>query len=607
MKKSYFHKGIFLLLILGIGCTLKLNAQVDTLFIDSSFTATNLKPFSKVNKGKTKQFVDNKSYYYFSFNNEYNSIDFTIKNNLSQSKKVILEFSNALIKEIVFSKINNKVSTELFTTGIDYPVSTKAISQRLFSFPIDLKPNELASFSVKLKKEMGKPLVTSVFIKSENTFNHHNLIQQIAIGTYFGVSFLSVAFCFFIFFFLKKSSYLIYAAYIIFLGLFISSYTGLFSQILLPQHAIFNKFTNYVLYSEISLILFVLFSQKILETKTYMPKLKRVMDILLVSIVLIRTLLHFLFTNVFERYVPFFMNLWYGAFLIMLIVIIIQITIYYRENNKRTSFFALAYLFMILGVLATILYHSYGLINTYFYGLPLLFYTSFLEIIFLTFTVVFMVKEVYDERDVLSDKLVYQEKKNLTAFIKGEDQERKRISKELHDNIGSQLSYLKRFVSDKFKDEKVNKTIDTICDDVRNLSHEISPSDLKIVGLESAIEELSRNLSNQTTIKVDFNSYQFPENIDETSSVQLYRIVQEAFNNILKHADANFIDVQLMGHDNSITINIEDDGLGYDSNTEKNGLGLKNMHSRIKQIGGYISIDSKINQGTSILISLPIN
>ena len=300
------------------------------------------------------------------------------------------------------------------------------------------------------------------------------------------------------------------------------------------------------------------------------------------------------------------MNIWYAIFMVMVVLITIQIALFFRTNSKRSSIFAFAYIFMILGVCITILYHSYGIVNTMVYGLPVVFYSSFLEILFLTFTVIFMVKDIYDERNTLSEKLIIEEKKNLTAFIKGEDKERRRISKELHDNIGSQLGYLKRFVSDKLKDENVNKAIDAICNDVRNLSHEISPSDLSLIGFENAVSDLAKNLSDQTSLGVDFGNYNFPEKLDENTETQLYRIVQELLNNILKHADAKQVDIQLIGQDKHATITIEDDGKGFNRSDVSFGLGLKNIVSRIEQIGGKIELDSTINKGTSVLITIPV-
>lgn len=605
MKKSCCHNCFAFFLILSLGYALNLKAQVDTLFIDSGFSSANLKPYSKVNKNKEHVKPNTKTFFYFSFNNSYNTVDFTLKNQLGTPKTIVLQLTYVFIEEIVLYKLENSTFNPIYKTGIAHQLSSKPKEHRLFALPIALRPNEIASFQLKLKKEQGKPLVTSVVLKSENTFEKQSFIQQIFIGSYFGISLLSIIFSLFIFSFLRSSVYLIYATYVMFLGLFISSYIGVFSQVFLSEHDKLDKYMHYVIFSEISLILFALFSQKILEAKTYMPKLKKGIEVLLGVVIILRLSLHFIFTKVFENAVSIFMKIWYSIFIILIGIIMVQIIMYYRKNNKRTSLFALAYVFMIFGTMASILYHSYGLIDTYFYDLPMLFYTSFLEILFLTFTVVFMVKDIYDERNFLSEKIVLKEKENLMAFIKGEDQERQRIGKELHDNIGSKLSFLKRFVSDKFKDEKVTETIDAICNDVRNLSHEISPSDLKIVGFKNAVEELSKTLSNQTSLNVDFSSFQFPKTLNEDVATQLYRVVQEAFNNILKHATAKHVEVQLMGHEDSVTISIEDDGNGFDVLKTETGLGIKNMQSRIQQIRGTFSLDSVLKKGTSILISIP--
>ena len=391
-----------------------------------------------------------------------------------------------------------------------------------------------------------------------------------------------------------------------FLGLYISSYTGLFSQFFLDNTQVFDKYRHYVVFSELSLLLFVIFSQNILEAKTYMPKLKRWVRILLIVAVSIRALIHFIISGWFESYLFYFMNLWYAVFLVLTVLISIEIVLYFKTNFKRSSLFAFAYIFMISGVGLTILYHSYGLIDTTLFGLPIIFYSSFLEILFLSFTVVLMVKNIYDERNTLSEQLVVEEKKNLTAFIRGEDQERKRISQELHDNIGSQLSYLRRLISDSFNNHTVNDAIDSICTDVRNLSHQISPSDLKLIGFKNAVSDLATNISSQTYLKVDVYAFQFPEKLEDTTEVQLYRITQEAINNVLKHAEAQCVDIQLIGHGGFATLSIEDDGTGFSPDHQKEGLGLKNIALRVSQIGGQFTLDATPQKGTSILISFPL-
>lgn len=603
MKNNCFHR-CFISSLFFIGWFLNLKAQESkSLIIDSDFQKANIKAFSKIIGEDSKT---NKDFFYFSFKDEFNTVKFTIENSTASSKNLILELSNALIKEAVLSKLINGGVVQLYKTGIDYEISSKPIEHRLFAFPILLKPLETATFQLELKKESGKPLVTSALIKTEAVFNKESSAHLMFIGMYYGISLLSIFFSVFIFYILRNYSYLVYALYIVFLGLFITSYTGLFSQFFLDASDVLNKYKHYVILSEISLLLFVVFSQNILEAKIYMPKLKKAINVLLIVLVSIRILIHFFFTELFEHYVPIFMNLWYIVFLTMIVLITIEIILYFKTNFKRSSLFALAYMFMISGVGLTILYHSYGLINTTFLGLPLVFYSSFLEILFLTSTVVLMVKNIYDERNALSEKLVLEERKNLTAFIKGEDQERKRISRELHDNIGSQLSYLKRFVSGKFNNNAVNEVIDAICSDVRNLSHEISPSDLKLIGFKNAISDLARDLSSQTSLSVDFNSYKFPEKLQDNTEIQLYRVVQEALNNVLKHAAASCADIQLIGHGSFATMAIEDDGKGFDLNIQKEGIGLKNIILRVNQIGGKLELDSKPNKGTSLLITFPL-
>ncbi|WP_369999236.1 7TM diverse intracellular signaling domain-containing protein [Winogradskyella sp.] len=603
MKTICYRKHYLLLLFFAYLSISGIKAQnIDTLYLGSLFENTNIKSFSKINGKKP----DARNFFYFSFQNNHNAVEFSIKNTQGKRRKLVLEFSNALIRDVILLKKNGLVFNVVGKTGINYPVSEKPTEHRRFAFPISLEPYESATYQIQLKKEEGKPLVTSVYLKSLNTFNKHNSIQQTIIGVYYGVSILSILFSFFVFYISRKASYLIYALYIIFLGLFLSAYTGVFSQLFLGPSDYFSKYKHYVLFSEISMLLFVVFSQKILEARTHMPKLKKAVDILLVLLVSIRLLIHFVFKDTFETYISIFMNLWYGIFIVLSLLIAVEIILYFKTNFKRSSLFAFAYFFMIAGTCVTILYHSYGVLNTMIYGLPLIFYSSFFEIIFLTFTVIFMVKDVYDERNDLSEKLIIEEKKNLTAFIKGEDKERKRISKELHDNIGSQLGYLKRFVSDKFKDEKINNAIDTICNDVRTLSHEISPSDLGFVGLENAVSDLAKNLSDQTSLQVDFNSFNFPKHLSEETETQLYRIIQEALNNIFKHANAKHIDIQFIGHPDSANISIEDDGKGIGTINNEEGLGIKNMKSRTQQVGGTIEIDSNTNKGTSIIITIPI-
>ncbi|GAA4892111.1 hypothetical protein GCM10023311_15690 [Flaviramulus aquimarinus] len=616
MKTNYSHNCLIFFLLLYFGFIQNVKAQVDTLFINESFISTDLNKISNrfstnnpINISEAyKKSYSNKNnsntFAFFNINEDLGFLTFTIHNKTEKPQNLVIEIYNALINEIsLYEKTTN--SFELInTSGTDFPFRSRLKNDRNFLYPITLSSLVSKSYIFQFKKNKIS-IVVPAKIWTAQAFQKQNKQQYLFIGMYYGLCLISIIISLYIYYILRKKLYILYATYIVFLGLYLFSYLGLYFQFFSSNTEHYNKYIH-VFFTVGSMVLFVLFSIKVLNAKTIAHNLVKFLYVFLGLTISIRFAEFYLPQSIFSIVKPFIIKFWYVSFLIINSILILLIIKSYTYQKKITLLYTMAYSFLGIGTILTIINLSTGHVNAFAFGLPIIFYASFLEIVFLTFTIILMVKGIYDERNILSKKIVVQEKKNLTAFIKGEDQERKRISKELHDNIGSQLSYLKRFVSDAFNNEEVTKAIDTICNDVRNLSHEISPSDLKIVGFESAVEDLSQNISAQTTLNVNFNSYQFPESLDDEIATQLYRVVQEAFNNILKHAKAKQVDVQLMGHNCEITISIEDDGKGFNTSNEIGGLGLKNMHSRIYQIGGTLSIDSQISKGTSVLITLPV-
>ena len=214
MKNTYFPSFFCAFLINILGCSLSLSGQdMNRLVIDASFQKGNIVPFSQVNDVPTEGIQD---FFYFSFKNELNTVTFSLENHTPSTKNLVLEMSNALLERLVLSKVINTQTVELFKTGIDYDRSTRPIDHRLFAFPLQLAPFEVATYQLRLEKESGKPLVTSVTLKTEAQFNTDNSFQLILIGLYYGVSLLSLFFSLFIFYILRNYSYLIYAGYIVF-------------------------------------------------------------------------------------------------------------------------------------------------------------------------------------------------------------------------------------------------------------------------------------------------------------------------------------------------------------------------------------------------------
>lgn len=205
----------------------------------------------------------------------------------------------------------------------------------------------------------------------------------------------------------------------------------------------------------------------------------------------------------------------------------------------------------------------------------------------------------------------------LNSMIEGQEAERLRIAKDLHDSLGGLLSTVKNHFATIQKEieqiekldltKKTNSLIDEACIEVRRISHNMMPHALSISGLKGAIEDLGEQLNEQgylTTIEISSAL----KNIDETKKVTIYRLVQEIISNIRKHAKAKTILIQLLTHQNEINLIIEDDGIGfnYEEAIKKSGMGLESIISRIQFLDGKINWDSEINKGSTVSINIPI-
>jgi signal transduction histidine kinase len=127
-----------------------------------------------------------------------------------------------------------------------------------------------------------------------------------------------------------------------------------------------------------------------------------------------------------------------------------------------------------------------------------------------------------------------------------------------------------------------------------------------MAGLKKMIYELGYQTEQIGSLKVDIQFYDFPDQLPVEVSAQLYRIVQEAINNVQKHADAQNIDMQFFGYPEELIITIDDDGKGI-SATSKDGIGIQNMKARAEGLNGSFEISSKANKGTSLLFRIPLH
>ncbi len=228
------------------------------------------------------------------------------------------------------------------------------------------------------------------------------------------------------------------------------------------------------------------------------------------------------------------------------------------------------------------------------------------------------------ERNLKDQKIraLEQEKQllSLSSMLEGQENERIRIAKDLHDGLGGLLMNVKAHFS-KIQSEiqkvealdiynSANKIIDKAHEEVRRISHNLMPADLRVGGLPIAIRQIVHELKNMHDINTDYELVGFGDKrLSEKLELYSYRIIQELTHNIIKHADARNVLVQLSLFEEELQIVVEDDGKGFqfESVDHDDGIGLKSIISRVDQLGGTMDFDTKPGQGTSVSINIPLS
>jgi signal transduction histidine kinase len=200
------------------------------------------------------------------------------------------------------------------------------------------------------------------------------------------------------------------------------------------------------------------------------------------------------------------------------------------------------------------------------------------------------------------------EQKNRTlAIMQTEESERRRIAGDLHDGVGQLLAAASLQLKNTKVDENIWNKIDDLLDqataEVRAVSHQMTPELVLHFGLRRAIIQGVERLNDAKT-KAKFTLFEHIEfeDIEDMLAVVLYRAFQELTNNVLKHAAATAVSVNLMINAEEALLMIEDNGLGFDQEELQFGLGLKNLESRIKLYDGELSIDSRKGRGTTSIL-----
>lgn len=202
----------------------------------------------------------------------------------------------------------------------------------------------------------------------------------------------------------------------------------------------------------------------------------------------------------------------------------------------------------------------------------------------------------------------------MKALLEGQDSERERVAQDLHDSLGGMLAQIKFRTSNYFakldksepsaETRNIEKLIDETCTELRSISSNLQPNTLKRFGLITALNDYVQKLSTEQGPHLTFEHSGSDQHLPDDQQLMIFRTAQEGINNALKHAQATDVFVQLHISDEHLILEVEDNGRGFESSQNNQGMGLKNIEMRANYLKANLNIKSAPAEGTSLLLDM---
>lgn len=310
--------------------------------------------------------------------------------------------------------------------------------------------------------------------------------------------------------------------------------------------------------------------------------------------------------------------------IVLLLTIIFQIiaAIVSLKLTKKTKY-NLSWIFISLGFAALLMRMILEALPVYFDVEPkdyrlLYLWLGVASAIFFAIGLI-LIRKIFIYMAKMEREKRLSEKKYLSVMIQAEENERKRLAKDLHDGLGPLLSTIKMSLSALKKQKstpqytEILKNLDNVIlesiKSIRDISNNLNPHVLDNFGLDKAINNFLQKISTTGGISIDYRSNLKDLRLEQNTESVLYRVLCELINNTLKHANAKKININLYYDIYSITLNYKDDGQGFELDNlfkpQEKGTGLYNIYNRINSLKGKIDIQSLQGHGTDVEIKIP--
>lgn len=469
------------------------------------------------------------------------------------------------------------------------------------SFVFELKAKEQKSCLVKLKK------TTSFFEFSYGVESLTELVQLsnaklIVISVFIGVILILMLLNISLYRITKRPVYFYYTLYSICSILYIVSYSNYAKFTLFPHFLYFSELHIYA--STIWFMVLSILICSFTNLKKHQPKQFRHIywNLWLTASFIFFSLFFYLFNwNYFLKicFYLVFTNLTFNFFYLLYVVV------RNIRYESKPSYLMMLTFWPHLFWGHAILLRSFKVIQASFPE-NLLVFVFLYEALLFGYILTNKYMNTYKENSQLVIDLIDERYKTIQVISQTQVRERRSIANLIHDNIGSQLAYIRQLIQLK-QYHQVNDSMAELSNDIRMISHQILPKSLDEGALYASLHNQIESRSRTVAIpKIELYSYNFPEIIEEEWIYDVYLIVLELINNASNHGKAQAVMVEFYAYPTHYLVQITDDGVGFNTDQLSFGFGLENSQKRIQNYRGSFEITSTLNQGTVVQINLPI-
>ncbi|MBC6368757.1 7TM-DISM domain-containing protein [Algoriphagus sp. AK58] len=532
-----------------------------------------------------------------------------VKNESSAKDRLFLILNNPHINriEVYF----NGSQEPQWITGDRFPFDSRPYSSRDFVFPFELNPDEQVTVLMKLDKR-GETFHIDPELLPENDFAERRRTEHIMMGLVGGWMLLVVVFTLFFWSELRDRSAFYYALYILLVFLWIFAHWGMAYQFLWPEAVTWVGKSRPIL--NLASFIFLL-----LTIINFFPPtgIWRPFELAFRIMIWTNTALLLAFLVIPEEVpspevVAFFLKVVLILSAVQVLIVVSYLIVQYKAKTPFAGFYLSGIAFLMVFSLLIYLDQATGAVLL---SHTLLNFGSAFglmgETALISFAFMRQASLEKKEKEKLAVKILTREKEIADQIILAQEEERNRLGRDLHDGLLGFLgsAHLKvQTLVDKFPYPELLELKNQLNEGIREtrvLSHDLTPPLLEEFGLEQSLRNKLVELEQSGAFKTSlFAKLHF--DVSKSIQVTVYRICMELIHNALKHSKAQELHISLETTPDELILMVEDDGIGFDPEAKKKGIGLKNIENRVNYLKGTLQIDSK-SAGTSILILIPLS